>query len=158
MYSSSPYYAYESDNAPEKLKVCVIESVGLGVRSLTAFSKGSVIDHFTGKISSRIKQHSLQVSDGKHISETQFIGYLTHSCDPNARLDMTKFELIARRPIRSGEVVTIDYAETEDRLFVQFACACRAKNCRQWITGRKEAINAAGVDYLAAKSAGKARA
>lgn len=158
MYPSSPHYIYDIDTSAEKLKVCNVEGVGLGVRSLAAFSKGDILDQFTGKISSRIKQHSLQVDEGQHISGTQFIGYLTHSCDPNAWLDMTKFELVARRPIRRGEVITIDYAETEDRLFVQFACVCGSTNCRHWITGRKEAVNAVGVDYLAVKSAGKARA
>ncbi|MEM9618042.1 MAG: SET domain-containing protein-lysine N-methyltransferase [Pseudomonadota bacterium] len=138
--------------------VCDIENVGLGVRSLATFPKGAVLDRFTGKISARIKQHSLQIREGLHISGTRFIGYLTHGCDPNARLDMTKFELIARRPIRRGDVITIDYATTEDRLFVQFACACGAKNCRRWITGRKEPISPKGFDYLAAQSSGKARA
>lgn len=155
MYPLSPP---ERDNSVEKLKVCDIEGVGLGVRSLTAFPKGAVLDRFTGEISSRIKQHSLQISEGRHISATRFIGYLTHGCDPNARLNMASFELVARRPISRGEVITIDYAVTEDRLFVQFACACGADNCRRWITGRSEPINAAGVDYLAAQSAGKARA
>ena len=158
MYPLSSPYDHDSDAAHARLKVCDIEGFGLGVISLAFFPKGAVLDRFTGEISSRIKQHSLQISEGRHISGTRFIGYLTHGCDPNARLDMEKFELIARRPIRQGEVVTIDYAETEDRLFVQFACACGAMNCRRWITGRQEPINAAGVDHLAAGTSGKARA
>jgi len=32
----------------------------------------------------------------------------------------------------------MDYAETEDVLFRQFACCCGSEKCRVWITGRKE--------------------
>ena len=158
MCQSSSTLAKHGGQSPEKLEVCEVDAIGLGVRALAAFPKGAVLDQFTGVISSRIKQHSLQVSEGLHISDTRYIGYLSHGCDPNARLDMRKFELIARRDIQTGEVITIDYAATEDRLYVQFACACGASNCRHWITGRRDPITAAGVDYLAGRSAGRARA
>ena len=158
MFRSPSTSTRHGGDSPEKLEVCEVETIGLGVRALTAFPKGAVLDHFSGEISSRIKQHSLQVSKGLHISETRYIGYLSHGCEPNARLDMKKFELIARRDIQSGELITIDYAATEDRLYVQFACACGAPNCRRWITGRLDSISPAGIDHLAAQSAGRARA
>lgn len=158
MFKTSPTPNTYQEGAKEKLEVCEIDIVGLGVRTLTAFPKGAVLDHFTGEISSRIKQHSLQVADGKHISNTRYIGYLTHGCAPNTALDMQNFQLVALRDIEAGEVLTIDYAATEDRLYIQFACVCGAPNCRRWIIGRKDSINAAGVDYLATQTAGKARA
>src|SRR3546814_9543462 len=86
----------------------------------------------------------LQVRPGLHISGTHFIGYLSHGCDPNCRLDMERFELVARRDIAPGETLTVDYAATEDVLFRQFACRCAAPTCRGWITGRAEAINEDG--------------
>ena len=46
-------------------------------------------------------------------------------------------------------LLTIDYAETEDVLYRQFACHCGASVCRHWITGRHEAPNAEGRAYLA---------
>src|SRR3546814_12336188 len=61
----------------------------------------------------------LQVRPGLHISGTHFIGYLSHGCDPNCRLDMERFELVARRDIAPGETLTVDYAATEDVLFRQ---------------------------------------
>ena len=158
MLNSSPAFGTREGIEEEKLEVCEIGVVGLGVRTRTAFLRGGVLDHFTGEIGPRIKQHSLQVAEGKHISETRYIGYLTHACAPNAALDMQKFQLIALRDIKVVEVVTIDYAATEDRLYVQFACICGAPNCRRWIIGRKDSINATGVDYLASQSVGKARA
>src|SRR3546814_11760482 len=91
----------------------------------------------------------LQVRPGLHISGTHFIGYLSHGCDPNCRLDMERFELVARRDIAPGETLTVDYAATEDVLFRQFACRCAAPTCRGWITGRAEEINADGRRALA---------
>ena len=158
MFEKFPTAAIVDIDTHEKLEVCEIDSVGLGVRALSNFSKGTVLDRFTGEISRTLRQHSLQVGEDLHISGTRYVGYLTHGCDPNAWLDMNEFKLIARRRINAGELLTIDYAATEDRLFAQFACVCGAGNCRRWITGRKETINTAGIDFMATQSAGKARA
>ena len=51
--------------------------------------------------------------------------------------------------VRAGGLLTIDYAATEDVLYRQFACGCGAAACRRWITGRAEAANAEGREYLA---------
>jgi hypothetical protein len=145
--SSSP----AARDPDETLEVCDTDSeYGLGVRTLIARRKAQVIHRFTGEITHELKQHTLQVSPGRHIHGTQVIGYLSHSCDPDCRLDMERSELVALRDIRPGDLLTIDYAETEDVLFRQFGCHCGADNCRQWITGRTEAPNADGRAYLAA--------
>lgn len=109
---------------------------GLCVRSLTGFASGDVLDRFSGTIGPQITQHSLQVSAGRHISGTRFVGFLSHACAPNCRLDMERFELIALCDIAPFELLTIDYAATEDTLFRQFACHCGAASCRGWITGK----------------------
>jgi hypothetical protein len=121
----------------------------LGVRTLIPRGRGEVIHRFTGVVTPELKQHTLQVSPGLHISETKVIGFLSHSCEPDCRLDMARSEMLALRDIRAGDLLTIDYAETEDVLFRQFACHCGAKTCRHWITGRLEAPNAEGQAYLA---------
>jgi len=122
---------------------------GLGVRTLIPRRAGEVIHHFTGVITPELRLHSLQVSEHLHICETRFIGFLSHSCDPNCRLDMERFEMVALRGARAGGLLTIDYAATEDVLYRQFACHCGARSCRHWITGRTEPINDEGRDYLA---------
>lgn len=133
----------------ETLEVCDTDSeYGLGVRTRVARRKGEVIHRFTGVVGPELKQHSLQVSPGLHISETAVIGFLSHSCAPDCRLDMAKSEMLALRDIRAGDLLTIDYAETEDVLYRQFACHCGAPTCRHWITGRAEGPNAEGQAYL----------
>lgn len=121
---------------------------GVGVLTLRARRAGEVMHRFTGEIGPELKQHTLQVAPGLHIAGTRVIGYLSHACEPNSRLDMARFELVAVRDIETGDVLTIDYAETEDVLYRQFACHCGADACRGWITGRAEGPNADGVAYL----------
>lgn len=122
---------------------------GMGVRNLVARRAGEIVHRFTGVVGSELKQHTLQVAPGQHISETQVIGYLSHSCDPDCRLDMVRRELVALRDIAADEMLTIDYAHTEDVLYRQFACHCGAANCRHWITGRAESPDEDGQMYLA---------
>lgn len=135
--------------ANDRLAICRSDEFGLGVQALIDAPKGAVLDRFTGVIGPEVTQHSLQVSPGVHISQTRFIGYLTHGCAPNCRLDMLRFELVALRDIAAGELLTIDYAETEDVLHVQFPCYCGADECRRWITGRLDAIDPVGLAHIA---------
>jgi len=82
------------------LEVCHTDGpYGMGVRTLVAREAGEVADRFSGLVGQEIKQHSLQVNELLHISDTTYIGYLSHSCDPNSRLDMSRFELVTLRPV-----------------------------------------------------------
>jgi len=121
---------------------------GLGVRARKSFATGDVMHRFAGMVSDRICQHSLQVDADRHVSGTRYIGYLSHGCDPNATLHMANFTLVARREIAPGDIVTIDYTETEDKLYRQFSCSCGATNCRGWIVGRVEQPNDEGKAWL----------
>lgn len=122
---------------------------GLGVRTLVPRRAGDVVHQFTGLITPELRLHSLQVTETLHIADTQYIGFLSHACDPNCRLDMSKFEVQALKDVEAGGLLTIDYAATEDVLYRQFACGCGASTCRRWITGRAEGANAEGRAYLA---------
>lgn len=148
--TSAPEWATARTMDDEALEVLRIdERRGLGVRARRGFATGEVIHRFAGVVGETICQHSLQVDAARHISGTRYIGYLSHGCDPNARLDMAGFALIALRAIASGEIVTIDYAATEDRLHRQFACTCGAAACRGWIHGRSEGPDARGKAWRA---------
>ncbi|MBX3486268.1 SET domain-containing protein-lysine N-methyltransferase [Phenylobacterium sp.] len=133
----------------ETLRICRPDDArGLGVQTTVGRGRGEVLHVFTGEIGPEISQHSLQVDETNHISDTEFIGYLSHACSPNCRLDMRAFELVALKDMPADELLTIDYAATEDRLFRQFACHCGAPQCRRWITGRAERPNVEGQAYL----------
>lgn len=136
------------------LAVTYCGKLGLGVRALAEVGCGAVLDRFDGPVGPDLLQHSLQVSPGHHISETRFVGYLSHSCDPNCRLDMKNFQLVALRDIEACSLLTIDYAATEEQLYRQFCCLCGSGNCRGWVTGHNEQISAEGVNYLSARTAG----
>ena len=153
--TSVPDRATAPHDDDEALEVARLDDRrGLGVRARQGFATGGVMHRFAGVVSNQICQHSLQVDSERHVSATRIIGYLSHGCDPNAELDMTNFTLVARRPLAPGDIVTIDYAETEDRLYRQFACSCGAATCRGWIVGRDEQPNAEGLAWLASRDAG----
>jgi D-alanine-D-alanine ligase len=58
-----------------------------------------------------------------------------HSCDPNT--EFVGLNLVARRDIRSGEELTVDYATFYDRHMTPFDCDCGSPGCRGRIEGGK---------------------
>ena len=58
---------------------------------------------------------------------------INHSCDPNAWL--TGLNVTARKPIRSGEEITLDYATFCNEIMEPFSCKCGANDCRELIKG-----------------------
>jgi D-alanine-D-alanine ligase len=58
---------------------------------------------------------------------------IDHSCDPNAWLE--GLDLAARRSIRPGEQITIDYATVYNERMPAFECRCETPLCRGTIRG-----------------------
>lgn len=116
------------------------DNTGEGVVALRSFEPGDIIFRFTGFVLNEITQFSLQLSEGVHIHDPYFMGKVLHSCEPNASCDMETRTFTALKPIEAGACVTMDYGETEDRLFKSFQCSCGAENCRGVVTGRLEAL------------------
>jgi len=131
--------------------------VGMGVKSKLRFERGALVSRFTGQLSNKVLQHTLQVSPDTHLHDPWFVGLLTHSCAPNSVLDMQRLEVLALSDIEPGELLTIDYATTEDVLHRQFACGCGSPACRKWITGRREHISEMGQAYLLGLEARKVK-
>ncbi|MEW5727755.1 MAG: SET domain-containing protein-lysine N-methyltransferase [Pseudomonadota bacterium] len=131
--------------------------VGMGVKAKLRFQRGQRVAKFTGQLSNKILQHTLQVSPDTHLHDPWFVGLLTHSCAPNCVLDMQRLEIWALADIEAGELLTIDYAVTEDTLHRQFACGCGSSACRKWITGRREGPNEMGRAYLDGLAARKVK-
>lgn len=61
---------------------------------------------------------------------------INHSCDPNSWFaEDCGFDLVARRPIRRGEEITMDYATFCCSSMEDFDCSCQSPVCRGRITG-----------------------
>lgn len=58
--------------------------------------------------------------------------FMNHSCDPNMQYD-AEDNIIARRDIRAGEELTIDYAFFVVNVDQNFECRCGSPNCRRFI-------------------------
>jgi hypothetical protein len=114
------------------------DGVGEGVITHTSFEPGQTVFAFTGFFSEEITQFSLQVRDGLHLHDPFFMGKVLHSCDPNAHCDMERRVFVALKPIRPGDFITMDYAQTEEVLFRMFECACGSERCRGIVKGSKQ--------------------
>jgi len=113
-------------------------ATGKGVITYRSFKKGQIIAKIAKNIVSDIRQHTLQISSTEHNYDPYFSGYFLHSCAPNVSVNMKKMTVTALQDIAPNSFISMDYAETEDCLFRQFPCSCGTKECRGWITGRKE--------------------
>lgn len=114
------------------------ESTGYGVLALRSYQAGESIAVIAGELVPEILQHTLQLSEGKHLLDRYFTGYLLHSCSPNISVDMQNMTVTALKGIPSNTFLTMDYAETEEVLYKQFPCSCGSDACRGWITGSLE--------------------
>ncbi|MBT2373526.1 SET domain-containing protein-lysine N-methyltransferase [Pseudomonas fluorescens] len=121
---------------------------GPGIESRTAFDSRVRIAKVSGYALSERQLHTLQISSRIHLYDRWFSGLLSHSCNPNVFLDISELELWSVQPIPPGTVLTMDYSSTEDELPQQFACRCDELNCRGWITGMKEPLNADGQLFM----------
>jgi len=124
---------------------------GRGMRAKVPFAAGSLVAQLSGALVSRPSINTIQISSTLHMADPWFCRYLLHSCDPNLAIDTAVMRVRALRDIDSGEILTIDYAATEDVIANQFACKCGASNCRGWMTGRREGPNEEGRAFLAAR-------
>ncbi|AJR15682.1 SET family protein [Leptospira interrogans serovar Linhai str. 56609] len=58
--------------------------------------------------------------------------FMNHSCDPNMWYDQDD-NIVAKRDIRAGEELTIDYANFIVNFDQTFECGCGSVNCRKFI-------------------------
>jgi hypothetical protein len=124
-------------------------STASGIKARVALEGRVRIAKVSGYAVSERRPHTLQLSPRIHLYDCWFCGLLRHSCNPNVFFDTTYLELWTVQPIRAGTPLTMDYASTEDALFRQFECQCGELNCRGWITGRDEPLNAEGQQFMA---------
>ncbi|MCP3904100.1 MAG: hypothetical protein GY715_10745 [Planctomycetes bacterium] len=82
-----------------------------------------------------------------------------HSCDPSAWLK--GLDVVARRRLRAGDAITMDYATFRNERMPSFTCTCDAPECRGTIRGRdylEDFVDDYGThvsDYVRRKRAGE---
>lgn len=118
---------------------------GQGVVSLVSFNAGDIVFAFTGFFSSEVTQFSLQIGSNLHLHDPYFYGKIIHSCDPNCTVDIEKRQFVAIRKISNGDLITMDYTQTEDYLFKSFPCQCHSTNCRGFVFGKKQIPTGVGL-------------
>lgn len=122
--------------------------VGAGIKACVAFDSRVRIARVSGYALNERRAHTLQLSSRIHLYDPWFSGLLLHSCNPCVFFDSTYLEVWSVQTIAAGTLLTMDYASTEDVLFRQFACQCGELNCRGWITGGEEPLNAEGQAFM----------
>jgi len=138
---SMPVFAHEPTRESFAIRP-ISDDCGEGVVALRPFRKGEVVFAFSGFYMSEITLFTLQVKPGLYLHDPFFMGKILHRCDPNCDVDMNRRTFTARRDIEPGEWVTMNYEQTEDRLFRPFICNCGVRPCEglepsRVIRGRK---------------------
>jgi len=132
-----PYIpAFANEPTKEEFLIAIVNpTTGWGIFSRKSHAAGDKLCAYSGVVLTEVTQYTLQVSDTLHMHDPFFTGILTHSCDPNCRLDMANLSLIAVKDIAVGQLLTIDYDHTEKVLFKAFDCNCGSASCRGRVQG-----------------------
>ncbi|MBF0478122.1 MAG: SET domain-containing protein-lysine N-methyltransferase [Candidatus Omnitrophica bacterium] len=136
---SLPEFPYEPKPGDFRIQK-IGDSVGNGVMALKSFLPGDIVFAFTGFLVTEITQYSLRYRNGLHVHDPFFMGKVLHCCNPNTYCNMETRQFIAVQAINPGELITMDYLQTEDVLFKPFNCSCGAPNCRGYVSSREEAL------------------
>jgi hypothetical protein len=130
---------FPNEPTTDRFRICRISAaVGEGVITLSRFKPGDTVFSFTGFLTTEITQYSLQIRRGMHLHDPFFMGKVLHSCDPNTSCNMRTRTFTALKPILPGDLITMDYAETEEVLYKPFPCSCGAADCRGFVTGKRQ--------------------
>jgi len=127
----------KNEATPDKFEIVRNDSFGEGLRTLVPFKKGDVVFAFSGVVIPFQNLYTLQYRHNLFIYDPYVMGKVLHSCQPNMSCSMYVREFIAKRDIAVGELLTMDYEQTEDELSRAFECHCGAVDCRKYISGRK---------------------
>jgi hypothetical protein len=130
-----------SNQIPDRKFEIRENSFGRGVYSLTSWKPAELILISTGKLGSQQTAHTIQVDKELHLLAETPLLYLNHSCDPNCGLlvpsGSAEISLHARRKIKAGEELTLDYESFEESIQFLKECACGSPLCRETLRGYK---------------------
>lgn len=113
------------------------DDCGEGLITKKLFNKNDVVFSFIGLILPYQNLFTLEYDDHSFIYDPYVTGKILHSCEPNMYCCMPSRTFIALRDIYEGEILTMDYEQTESKLFRAFTCRCGSSKCRHEIRGNK---------------------
>ncbi len=110
-----------------------------GLLALVSIAKDEILIDLNGEdVLPSPTRRSLQIGEGKHVlGREETVGFLNHSCEPNAFLDFSCLCVRALKDIRAGEEVRVNYAATEYEMHDSFRCDCGSPACLGMIRGFK---------------------
>jgi uncharacterized protein len=122
---------------------------GRGVFAARTFSKGEFLGVILGEViddDDYSSDYCMDLGGSLSLEPEPPFRYINHSCQPNAELFIVPPErpdddpspimiLEARRTIRPGDEITIDYAWGAEHAI---PCHCKSDNCRGWIVAKDE--------------------
>jgi SET domain-containing protein len=114
---------FAGTDIPARAKIGEFEGDKISLKEARRRAKGRRIIAIV-----ELERHALDATD-----TGRGFRFINHSCDPNTffRCTPTRAEVYARRPIGTGEELTVDYGETQHD--GKLPCRCGAANCRGFI-------------------------
>lgn len=79
-------------------------------------------------------RYTVQIARDRHI-DSDAVRYLNHACAPNAFVDAGTGDVVALRPIATGEPLGFFYPSTEWEMSAPFDCSCGHEGCLGRIDG-----------------------
>jgi hypothetical protein len=97
----------------------------------------AVLASFAGSTpETRPTRYTVQVGRDAHIElRPEALKFISHSCDPNVRFDVTRRLLVTLRPMAAGEELAFFYPSTEWSMAEPFDCWCGTARCLGRIAG-----------------------
>jgi hypothetical protein len=124
----------------QKVRLGSSRVAGTGVFAVEEIAPGEVIATFDGAFydqdcpdwDSDLTHHAIQCAPTRFRDSNGIARFVNHSCEPNCGIHGL-FDIVAMKPIRSGEEITWDYEMTEDSNWWRMECRCGAPCCRKTI-------------------------
>jgi len=106
---------------------------GIGIFSKKEIEKSSAFYVVPAKnILDKPKSRCAHIGKNRWISDKKVLNFINHSCNPNSILDTKKEpKLVAKRKIKIGEEITVDYNKTE-KGGKKISCNCVEENCKKY--------------------------
>lgn len=72
------------------------------------------------------------IGDNIFVDDKEVLNWVNHSCDPNTIFEIKnrKPKLVAKKNIKQGDEITVDYELTEIGGQNKIKCTCSSLNCR----------------------------